>query len=78
MTYLLVFLSTFFADIVWARYIAAAAEKKAIHASAWSAAIVALSAFNITQYAHDWHAVFPAVIGAFFGTWVALRKCKGS
>jgi hypothetical protein len=79
-TYLLVFVSTFFADLVWARYIAAAAaaEKRAHAASAWSAAIIALSAFNIVQYSLNWMNVFPALVGAYLGTWVALRKCKDS
>jgi hypothetical protein len=78
MTYLLVFVSTFFADLVWARYIAAAAEKRAHAASGWSAAIIALSAFNIVQYSLNWKTVFPALVGAYLGTWFALRKCKGS
>jgi hypothetical protein len=78
MTYLLVFVSTFFADLVWARYIAAAAEKRAIAASWWSMAIVALSAFNIVQYSLNWKTVFPALAGAFLGTWFALRKCNAS
>jgi hypothetical protein len=74
MIYILVFISTFVADIVWARYIAAAAEKRPLHAAFWSAAIIGLGAFNVTQYAHDWTTVFPALIGAFLGTYVACRK----
>ncbi len=78
MIYLLVFISTFVADLVWARYIAAAAEKRAVAAAWWSAAIIGLGAFNITQYAINWMTVFPALIGAFLGTWFALRKCSAS
>jgi predicted small integral membrane protein len=75
MTYLLVFCSTFIADIVWARYIVAATERHTLRAAFWSAAIIALGGFNVTQYALNWHTVFPAIVGAFAGTWFALR-CK--
>ncbi len=78
MIYLLVFISTFVADLVWARYIAAAAEKRAIPAAAWSAAIIALGGFNVMNYAHNWYTIFPAVVGAFAGTWFAFRKCNAS
>jgi hypothetical protein len=78
MTYLLVFVSTFFADLVWARYISAAALGRAVKAAWWSTAIVALSAFNIVQYSLNWKTVFPALVGAFLGTWFALRKCNAS
>lgn len=78
MIYLLVFVSTFSADLVWAKYITAAADKRAFHAALWSAAIIALGGFNVMQYAMNWRTVFPAIAGAFLGTWFALCKRKGS
>ena len=74
MMYALVFLSTAVADVVWARYTLAVTAKATWQAATWSALIIVLGGFNVTQYVHDWRNIIPAAAGAFAGTWLAVRK----
>lgn len=71
--FLLVFLAVALADVCWTLYFQKVAAKAA-HASAfWSAAIVALSAYTITEYTQSRWLILAAVMGAYAGTWVTVR-----
>lgn len=68
----LVFLAVALADVCWTKYMQKVAEKLA-HASAfWSAAIIALGAFTVTEYVQDRWLIVAAILGAYVGTWVTL------
>lgn len=73
MSFILVFISTAIADVVWARYTLAVTAKSPLRAACWSALIILLGSFTVTQYVHDWRMVFPAAAGAFIGTWLAVK-----
>lgn len=75
-------LATFFGvaalDIVWAGYTIAMVEKKAVISSVYAMAIYAFGGLIIIGYTdHPW-LLFPAIAGAFCGTytavWIADKK----
>lgn len=68
----LVFLATLLADVCWTKYFQQVAAKAA-HASAlWSASIIALGAFTITEYTQSRWLILAAVLGAYAGTWLTV------
>jgi hypothetical protein len=67
------FLSVMIADVLWTRFIIAAAERRAIPAASYSAAIVlAGGVTTLAVVASPWY-LLPASAGAFVGTWWAAR-----
>lgn len=68
-----VFLATALADVVWARYIRATADRKAVSAASWSALVVLLGAYATVSIVADRWLVLPALCGAFVGTYYAVR-----
>lgn len=74
MNYLIVFLATVAVDFAWTNYIAAAAEKVAHRAAAWSSLIILFGAVNIVAYSQDHWTILPAALGAYVGTWFAIRN----
>jgi hypothetical protein len=70
---LLVFLALFALDFVWAKYTIAMTERAAIKASGFAGVVILLSgAAQIGYTANPW-LLIPAFVGAFAGTWCALR-----
>lgn len=71
---LAVFAALFALDFVWARYTHAMTEHRAARAAHYATAIILLSGFGITQYANEPLYLIPAALGAWLGTYVAVRK----
>lgn len=61
-------------DWCWTRYTQAVAEKRAATAAWWSAAIIGIGAFGVVSYVEDKRLVIPALIGAWIGTYLAVRR----
>lgn len=76
MSFVLVFLAVALADVVWSLYFMAMAARQAFAAAAWSAGIIALSAFSTVQYVSDRRLVWAALAGAFVGTFLTLKFKK--
>lgn len=72
-SYFLVFLSTLAADYAWTKYNMHSAAKRAHPAAIWSCAIILCGAFNVVAYTSNHWLLIPAVLGAYAGTWVAVR-----
>jgi hypothetical protein len=72
----LVFVATFLADLCWTKYAIAANERKALAAAWWSVAIIALGAFTLIVYVHNNWLLVPELIGAFCGTYWAVKTSK--
>lgn len=70
----LVFAALFALDFVWARYARAMTEQRAARSAHYAAGIILLSGFGITQYASEPLYLIPAALGAWLGTYVAIRK----
>lgn len=76
MTWLLVFFATAVADAFWTLYFIAADERRAFAAGVWSALIVALGGFTVTEYARDRWLLTAAVAGGFAGTFATVMLKK--
>jgi hypothetical protein len=69
----IIFLAMVLLDVVFALYIIETAAKHSFMASTWAAAIQFCNAVVVVSYAKDWRTVWPAALGAFVGTWVAIE-----
>lgn len=74
--YLIVFVAVFALDFVWAFYTRAIQAHRALAAASWAAGIILLSGAAQIGYTHDPALLLPAVLGAFGGTYAALRLTK--
>lgn len=66
------------ADWCWTKYMMHAAEKRAVPAAWWSSAIVAISIFTVTSYVDDHRLALAAILGAWIGTYAAVRHSSAS
>jgi hypothetical protein len=71
--WLAVFAAMFALDFIWARYTRAVGEKAAARSSAWATLIILVSGFVTTSYVSNPWLLVPAAIGAFTGTYAAVR-----
>jgi hypothetical protein len=62
------------ADYCWAKYTIAASTKRRMVASLWSSAIVVCGSFAVINYVDDHRLLTAAIVGAFVGTYIALKK----
>ena len=73
----LVFFALIVVDFCWTFYIAKVAEGKAVAAATWSALIMVIGAFTTISYLEDKRLLIAAIIGAWVGTFLAVRFKKG-
>lgn len=77
-TFLLQFTSVFVAmvaaDACWAKYMRYVAEGHATKAATWSAAIILVGAVAVVSYVNDHRLLIAAVLGAWVGTYLAVRR----
>ena len=69
-----IFSMMFGVDVFWTNYIQAVADKKALKAASYSAAIILLGGFTVLAYTERPIMLIVAALGAFFGTLVTVRK----
>lgn len=62
------------ADYAWTKYTLEVAAKDAVSAGLWSAVIVGCGAFTVVSYTTDRWLLIPALLGAFLGTYIAVKK----
>lgn len=70
---LYVFLAVYFVDIVWVFYIKYVSMSKVRLASAQAVVVYGLSALAIITYTSNPWFLIPACIGAYFGTYHAIK-----
>jgi hypothetical protein len=68
-----VFIALLVLDFVWARYNIATTTKQAWRAGSYSVLIILLGAFSVISYTEDHWMLLPAAVGAFCGTWLAVK-----
>lgn len=71
---LFVFAATFALDFVWAYYTKALNECAEWRAAWWAAGIMILGGIAQVGYVNDPVLLIPAALGAFAGTFVAVRR----
>lgn len=69
-----VFVAMAFADFAWAKYTMYLAEKRAHKAAFWSAVIIACGAVTVVSYTESHVLLLPALLGAYVGTLIAVRR----
>ena len=76
MMYLLVFFGMMVVDICYTEYVKATADRQDLRASSWAAGIILSTGFVTTSYVANPWLLIPAVLGAFFGTWISINFLK--
>ena len=74
--HLFVFTAMVVTDFAYARWARRAANKQALRAALYAGLLLLCSAFVTTSYVENKQFVISAVIGAVFGTWVAIKYDK--
>lgn len=69
-----VFVALFLLDFVWAKYTYALTQGYAFLASSYAGALIVLSGAAAIGYTHDPLLLAPAMLGAFCGTLVAVKR----
>jgi hypothetical protein len=73
MDYVVTFVAMFFVDIIFAYYLKAVGNDKAVKAGLWASVIVLLNVVAVISYTENHYMIIPAVLGAFAGTFVGVR-----
>ena len=68
-----VFVAMVVLDVVFAMYTLRVAERDVLEASFWAATIQLANAFVVVAYVKDRRMAIPCALGAFVGTYFALR-----
>lgn len=72
-TALTVFVVYVFFDILYALYVICVSRRQALAASGISAVLYSLGAYGVMNYLHNPLYLIPLAIGAFIGTYVAVK-----
>jgi uncharacterized protein YebE (UPF0316 family) len=68
-----VFVVYVFFDILYALYVICVSKRQAFAASAISSLLYSLGAYGVMNYLHNVLYLIPLAIGAFIGTYVAVK-----
>lgn len=71
---LLVLVSVFVLDFLYARYTTAIGQRSRGFAGLYAAGIIALSGYAAINFVNDPWMLLPAMVGAFFGTIAGIKK----
>lgn len=64
-------------DVVWTFYIQATVEKRAARSAALASLLALLAAFNTVSIVEDWRMAIASGVGAWLGTyWAVRRSCR--
>ena len=74
--FVITFLAVFATDIINAYYIKAIHESKALVASTWAVLITLTASIAVINFTEDHTMLLAALLGAFCGTFVAIRFKK--
>lgn len=72
--YVFVFVACTALDFVWAYYTKAINERRELRAAWWAAGIMILGGVGQIGYVNDPLLLIPAGLGAFIGTYAAVRR----
>ena len=76
MMWLAVFVSVAVLDFVWAHYTIAVNRSQPVKAGGYAALIMLLGGLAAVGYVNDPWMLIPACLGAFTGTYGALKWCR--
>lgn len=70
---IIAFLALFITDVCWAFYINKVKEGNAFHAAKWAVLLYSTSIVGTVSIVKDQWLLIPAIMGAFAGTFVAVK-----
>jgi hypothetical protein len=76
MDYLTTFLAVFFLDLVYTHYLRSVQNNKPLTASFWSMFCYLGASVAIINFTENHLLLIPALVGAFFGTYVGMKIKK--
>lgn len=77
LTALTVFVVYVFFDILYALYVICVSRKQALAASFTGSALYSLGAVGVMNYTHNVLYLIPLSLGAFIGTYIAVKYMSG-
>lgn len=72
-TFLLIMLAMALADVCWTLYFIDVDERRAHPAAFWSAMIILVTAFTVTNYVENRIYIAAAFMGAYLGTYGTIK-----
>lgn len=74
--YITTFLAIFATDLLYVYFIKSVQNDNPIRAAWWSMVVTFTASVAVINYTEDHLALIPALIGAFFGTYIGMRMRK--
>lgn len=74
LTYILAFIAAMATDILWTLYILNVQKQKAFLSGLLSSLIYGSAAFIVINYVLDMYILIPAILGAFCGTYIIVKR----
>lgn len=73
-SYIGTFIALFLTDFFYTYYLRSVRNDEAVKASSWAVAIFLCSCVGVINYTEDHLALIPAVLGAFLGTYMGIKR----
>jgi uncharacterized membrane protein YfcA len=73
MEYIVTFLAVFVTDLMYVYFVKSIQNNKPWFAAWWSMVVTFTASVAIINYTTDHWTLIPALLGAFFGTWVGMK-----
>jgi uncharacterized membrane protein YfcA len=76
LAYIITFLAVFFTDIIYVYLVKSIQQDHPFKAACWSLVVTFTASIAVINYTEDHSALIPALLGAFFGTFLGMRLRK--
>jgi uncharacterized membrane protein YfcA len=76
--YITTFLAVALTDILYVYFLKSVQNNQPLSASLWSVVVTLTASIAVINYTEDHYALIPALLGAFFGTYIGMRWLKNS
>lgn len=74
--YITTFLAVALTDILYVYFLKSVQNNQPLSASLWSVVVTLTASIAVINYTEDHYALIPALLGAFFGTYIGMRWRK--
>jgi uncharacterized membrane protein YfcA len=75
-TYIITFIAVFLTDVLYIYFVKAIQNDKTLQAAFWSVIVTLTASITVISYTEDHYALIPALLGAFFGTYIGMKIRK--
>jgi Na+/melibiose symporter-like transporter len=73
-SYFVTFLAVFATDILYVYFLKAVQNDRPLSAGLWSMVVTLTASIAVINYTEDHYALIPALLGAFAGTWLGMKR----